>query len=117
MVLAARTSADPNGAHNFSVLLERHAPGEDHDLAVVRRMNSEKLPTRLAVSGKILGGDVERARGVGLLLRNIDAANPGAIHAHVGHKVAALVDHSNVHRLTNFLCLFLSRGDRPPRSF
>ncbi len=29
----------------------------------------------------------------------------------------SLVDNSNVHRLTNFLCLFLSRRDRPPRSF
>src|ERR1019366_805457 len=109
MVLLARAAADADGAYNFAVALQRDTAREDHNLAVVRGMDAEKLSARLRVRRQVFGRDVEGARGVGLLLRNIDAADPGAVHADVGHEVAALIGHRDVHGLPHFSSLLLGR--------
>jgi hypothetical protein len=67
VVLIARAAAHADGTHNLAATLQWDAAGEDHDLAVVRGMDAEKLPARLRVGGEIFGGDVESPRGVGLL--------------------------------------------------
>ena len=60
---------------------------------------------------EILSRNIEGARGVSLLHGNVDAADPGAIHAHMSHNVAALVGHGDVHGLADFLrFLFRSRN-------
>ena len=47
--------------------------------------------------GEIFRRDVEGPRGVRLLLRDVDAADPGAIHADVGNEVAAFIGNGDVH--------------------
>src|SRR6266513_3518826 len=103
MVLVSRAAADTNGAFDFSALLQRNPTCKNHDLAVVRGMDSEELSTGLRVRGQVLGRDVERSRSVGLLLRDIDTAQPGPVHANMRHDVAAFVRHGDVHRLADLL--------------
>src|ERR1700674_3361674 len=64
VVLIARAAAHADGTHNLAATLQRDATGEDHDLAVVRGMDAEKLSARLRVGGEIFGSDVESPRGV-----------------------------------------------------
>src|SRR5664279_4299275 len=115
VVLLARTTAHADRAHDFSVAFQRNASSEDHNLAIVGDMNAKELSARLRMRGQVLGPDIERARGVGLLHGNIDAADPRAIHAHVGHEVAALVGHRDVHGLTDFLRLLFGGRDHAAR--
>jgi hypothetical protein len=72
---------------------------------------AEELSARLRVGGQIFGGNVEGAGRVGLIDGDIDAAQPRAIHAHVGNEIASLVGHGDVHWLTYLLRLLLSRSD------
>src|SRR6476660_6151627 len=51
---------------------------------------------------QIYGFDIECARRVSLLHRDIDADDPGVIHANVGDYVSALVSHRDIHWLANF---------------
>src|SRR5438067_4532214 len=111
MVLVTRTTTYADGAYYFTVALERDAAGKNHDLAIVGGMDAEKLPAGLRVLCQIFGGDVKRARGVGLFHGNVDAADPGAIHAHVSHNVAAGVGYGDVHRLADGSCFLFRRGD------
>src|SRR5664280_111213 len=115
VVLLARATAHADRAHDFSAAFQWNASGEDHDLAIVGDMNAEELSARLRMGGQVFGGDIERARGVGLLHGNIDAADPRAIHAHVGHDVTALVSHCDVHGLTDFLRLIFGGRDHAAR--
>src|SRR5579859_313390 len=61
--------------------------------------------------GEVFGGDVEGSRGVGLLDRNVDAADPCAIHAGVGDEVTACVGYGDVHGLANLCGLYFSGLD------
>src|ERR1022692_2992703 len=115
VVLFARATAHADGAHNFSVAFQRNAARKDHDFAIVGDMNAEELSARLRMCGQVPGGDIEGARGVGLLHGNIDAADPRAIHANVGHDVAALVSHRDVHGLTDFLRFLFGGRDHAAR--
>jgi hypothetical protein len=47
----------------------------------------------------------------------ISAANPCAVHANVGHDVAAFVGHGDIHGLADFLGFLFTRGDDPARVF
>ena len=68
MVLVAGATTNSNCADDLSVLSERYPSREDHDLAVVRRVDSEKLSAGLRMRRQIFGGDVESTRRVSLLL-------------------------------------------------
>src|SRR5581483_43765 len=109
MVLVSRSPADADGANDLSILLQRYATGEDHDLAVVRRMDSEELSSGLRVGRQILGGNVEGARSVRLFLGDIDASDPRPVHADMRHDIPALIRHRDIHRLPDFGS-FLLRG-------
>src|ERR1700687_3398365 len=85
VVLLAPTTAHADRAHNFSVAFQRNASGKDHDFAIVGDMNAEELSARLRMCGQVLGRNIECPRGVGLLHGNIDAADPGTVHAHMRH--------------------------------
>src|SRR5664280_2308228 len=115
VVLLARTTAHADRAHDFSAAFQRNASSEDHDLAIVGDMNAEELSARLRMRGQVLGPDIERARGVGLLHGTIDAADPRAIHAHVGNDVDDIVSHRDVHGLTDLLRLLFGRRDHAAR--
>ena len=43
VVLIARTATYSDGTHDFAVTLQGNASGEDHDFAIVRGVNPEKL--------------------------------------------------------------------------
>jgi hypothetical protein len=111
VVLIAGSAAHSDSSQHFSPLLERDASGKNHDLAVIGCMDAKKLSTRLRMGGEIFGGDVEGARGVSLLDRNVDAAEPGAIHADVGDQVAAFIRDGDVHGLADFSRLLFSGGN------
>src|ERR1700677_494754 len=81
VVLIARAAAYTDGSYYFSVFLERAAAGEDHHLAVVGGVDAEELAAGLRVRREIFGGDVEGAGGPGLLLGDVDGADPGVGHA------------------------------------
>src|SRR5438874_4936999 len=111
VVLVARTPTHPDGAYYFAIALERYPTGKNHDLAVVGGMDAEKLPARLRVCSQVFGGDIECSGGISLFHGNIDAADPGAIHAHVGHNVAAAIGYGDIHRLSDGTRFLFRRGD------
>jgi hypothetical protein len=49
MVIFARASAHADGAYDLAVTLNWNPTGEDHNLAVVRSVNTEELLSRLRV--------------------------------------------------------------------
>ena len=65
-------------------------------------------PAGLAELADFAGGHVEEAGRAGLLDRDVDAAQPGAVHADERLEVAAGVDHRDVHRQLQLL----RAGDR-----
>src|SRR5213080_610404 len=71
-------------------------------------MNAEELASRLRMLCQICGFDIECARRVSLLHRDINAANPGVVHTNVGDYVSAFVSHRDVHWLPNFPGFFFS---------
>jgi hypothetical protein len=115
MILLAGASANADCTYDLSVTLERYSPGENHDTSGIGDMDSKKLATGLGVFRQILGCDVESARRVRFVNRNIYTADAGAVHSHVCHEVCAFVHNSNVHRLSDFHGLFL-RGRNYPSS-
>src|SRR5882757_7684961 len=72
-------------------------------------MDAEELTSGLRVLCKLLGADVEGSSRECLVDRDVDAAQPGAIHAHVRHEIAAFVRYSDVHRLPDLPRLPLCR--------
>jgi hypothetical protein len=93
--------ADPDGADDLTVAAHRNAAGEDHDAPVVGSMDPVELLVRLGVLGQVLGGKVESACGEGLVNGDVDAAQPGSIHPHVGDEVSAGIDDGDVHGLAD----------------
>ena len=57
------------------------------------------------------GFDVEGARGEGLLLGDIDGAEPGVGHALKGEQIAAGADHGDVHGLADLVGFFGGSGE------
>jgi hypothetical protein len=111
VILVTRASADANGADDFSVFLERDSASEDHDFAVVRRVDAEELVAGLGVGGEIFGGDIEGAGCPGLFDGDVDGAEPGVVHADVRDEVAAGVGYGDVHGLANFDGFLFGCGD------
>jgi hypothetical protein len=107
MVLLSRSAAYTHSANNFSAALQRNAASEDHYSTVIGGMNPEKLPARLGMLGEIFCRNIEGAGCECLVDRDVDAADLGTVHADVGHKIAAFVDHGDVHRLFDFDRLLL----------
>src|SRR5258707_11112342 len=74
-------------------------------------MDAEELASRLGMLCQLLRFDLESPRRVGLLHGDIDAANPGIVHANVRYDVSAIVGHRDIHGLAKFLRLLLRRAD------
>jgi hypothetical protein len=62
---------------------------------------------------QVFGGNIEGTRGKGLFDGNIDAADPGPVHAHVSHQISSGIDYRNVHGLAYFRGLFFGCGNNP----
>src|SRR5690606_3097419 len=89
VVLRAGAAADADRPDGPAVAGQRDPPGEDHHLALVGGVDPVEVLARLRVLAQLLGGDVERARGPGLVDRDVDRAEPRTVHADVGDEVAA----------------------------
>ncbi len=111
LILRARAAADPDGAHDLVAAFERDAAGKNHDLAVVGSMDAVERFARLREGGECLGGNVESTRGPGLLDGDVDAAQPGFVHAREGNEAAAAIDDGDVLRLAGLHGFFLGSVD------
>jgi len=78
-------------------------------------MNTKELAATLRMRRQILRGNVKSPRSVSLLDRNIDAADPRPIHAHMRDQVSSRIGHSNIHWLPNLRRLFFRSLDYPLR--
>src|SRR5579871_1596255 len=83
LVLINRAAAGPHRADHRVALLDRHTAREDDDSLVVGTVDTKQRLARLCHFRQVLGRHVEGTRSKGLMNGNIDAAKPGAIHAHV----------------------------------
>jgi hypothetical protein len=108
VILIAGPAADPDCADDLPALLQGNAAREDHNTPIVGSVDSEKLVTRLTVSREIFRRYIKCPRRVCLLLGNVYAAYPRAVHAHMGDKIPALVGYRDIHRLADFSSLFFS---------
>src|SRR5579862_8782952 len=115
MILGSQAPAYADGAHNLSVALEWNAAGEDHDPAVVGNVYAEELIAALRIFGQSLGFDVKGAGRERFIHGDVDASNPGSLHAFEGHEICSRVDNRNVHRDTNFGGFLLAAADDIPR--
>src|SRR5215472_13167130 len=61
--------------------------------------------------GKILRTDIEGARSKRFIYRDVNTADPGAVHTNMRDEVAAFVGYGDVHRLTNLGGLLFRRRD------
>lgn len=105
MILLTGAAGNANGPHNFGIALYWDATAKDHDLAVVRGVDTEELVAGLRVLAKGLGLDVERSGGPGFLGRDIDRTHPGVGHALEGQEVSAGTDDGDAHGLAKRFCL------------
>jgi hypothetical protein len=112
--LIATAAADTDGADDRSIPLQGDPTGEDHDAPVVRCVDAKELLARLAVFGELRGFDIEGARRERLVDRDIDAADPGAVHSDMAHQISTRVDDGDVHRLADFARFGFCSGDYPP---
>src|SRR5687768_5376929 len=81
VVLVGRSAADPDRTDDLAVCLQGDAPGKDNDPAPVRLRDTEQRLLGLAHGRQLLGRDVEGAGGPRLVLCDLNAAQPGAVHA------------------------------------
>src|ERR1700722_5250313 len=65
VVLVARSAAYTDCPNHFAVLLKRNAACKNHDAAVVRCVNAEKLVARLGMGCEVFGRNVEGPGCVG----------------------------------------------------
>src|SRR5271168_2770110 len=89
VILLSGTAAHSHAAYDSSAARQRNAAGEHHHAAMIGRMNSKELPTRLRILREILRRNIEGTGREGLVNRNVDAADPGAVHADMRNQVAA----------------------------
>src|SRR5450631_2692318 len=111
VILLSGAAADSYCADNLPISFQRDAASEDHDAAVIGNVNSEELATRLQMLCEVLGWDIERAGGKCLIDRDVNAADPGPIHADMGNKISAFIDNRDVHRLSDFSRFLFSGFD------
>jgi hypothetical protein len=102
LVLTAAAAADTNGADDRSAAPQWNAAGEDHHAPVIGSVDAKELLARLAVFGELCSLDIESARRERFVDRDIDAADPGAIHSYMTHEISTSIDNGNVHRLADF---------------
>src|SRR2546423_13396953 len=69
------------------------------------------------MSSEVFSSDVESTGRIGFLDANINAADPGAAHAHVRYEVATFIGDCDVHRLANLFCFLLCGRDHAARVF
>src|SRR5271154_1666794 len=105
VILVSGTAAHAHAADHVSAAPQRNAAGEHHHPPLVGHVDAEELPARLRILREILRRNIEGAGSVRLVNRDIDATDPGAVHADMGNKVAALVDDGDVHGLSDFTSL------------
>src|SRR5262249_10516804 len=77
----------------------------------------EEIAAGLSIFREVSRFDFKGARGVSLVDRDLNAADPGIIHAHVGHHVSPTISHGDIHGLTNFPGLLLRRVNHAARVF
>src|SRR5208282_5971070 len=82
-----------------------------------RSMNPEELLSGLAVLSKFRCWEVERARRERLVDRDIDTADPRAVHPNMAHEICARIDHRDVHRLADLTRLLFRGGNDLARLF
>src|SRR3954470_6724538 len=96
LVVFDRRARHADRADDYVVLrLDRHAAGEGDQAAVADLDHVERL-ARLAELADLAGRHVEVAGRPRLLLRDVDAAEPRAVHADESLEVPAGVDDGDV---------------------
>src|SRR5689334_17326405 len=111
LILLAHSAADADATDHFSSALQGNSSGEDHDATVVRYMDAEELPARLAQLCQILRCNIECARGERLIYGDVDAAEPRVLHTNEGFEVAPFVDNGDVHWLADVFGLLFSSSN------
>src|SRR5271156_5076361 len=101
LVLLARTAADANRANDFSGTLERDAACKDHDAPVVGSVDAIEVAAGLREGRQIAGGNIKGTGGEGFLDRNVDTAEPCAVHAHVSDEISAAIRDGDIHWLAH----------------
>jgi hypothetical protein len=107
VVLLARTAANTYGTNNLPIPFKRNTTRKDHDPTIIGGVNAKKLPAALGLCCQILRGNVESSCRKGFLNRDINTTDPGFIHTDMSNQVPSRIGHRYIHRLTNFLSLFL----------
>jgi hypothetical protein len=115
LVLISIAAADPDCAGDCSTTPQWNAAREDHHAPVVRCVDPKELPAGLTIFGELRGFYIEGARRERLVDRNIEAADPGAVHPDMAHQIPAGIDDGDVHRLTDFVRFGFCGGDHAPR--
>jgi len=100
-----------DGANDRSVARQGDATCDDHHASVVRCVDAKELLARLSIIAELRGFCIERARRERLVDRDIDAADPGAVHSDMAHLISAGVDDGDVHRLADFARFGFRSGD------
>src|SRR5216684_5755766 len=80
VILLSGTAANAHTAYHFPPAFQRDAAGEYHHAPMVGHLDSEELTARLRILREILRRNIEGTGSVGLVKRDVDAPNPGAIH-------------------------------------
>ena len=80
----------------------------ESDEAPVRMLDAVEGLARLAERADVLRVHIEVPRGAGLLLRDVDRANPRAVHAEESLEVRARVNDANVHGAVDLRGLLLA---------
>jgi hypothetical protein len=77
-------------------------------------MDAEKLTSGLGELGQIFRRNIKSPGCESFIDRNIDAADPGVVHADVRDQIASVIDYRDVHRLLDLFGLFFRCGDHSP---
>ena len=113
-VLFHASAAGPHSSDHRAVHNYRHAAAENHDSALVRRVEAKAGLPVLSQLCETVGRCVERPRCPGFVDRDTDATEPRAIHAHMRHQPATGVDDGYVIGDIYFDRLALTRGNDAP---
>ena len=110
MVLIATPAGDTYGTYVFFAFFYWDSTCENHNLAVVRRVNAKKLPSRLAMLSDISRCDSERSRCPRFFDRDIYAPDPCSIHPDMCYQIATRIRDGDVHRLSDLDRFSLGSG-------
>lgn len=117
VIVLHRRAADADGARHFAIRIDdRDAAGEG-DEALVRVLDAVERAAGLRQGADLAGLHAEEDGGLGLLLRDVDRADPGAVHAVEGLEVAARIDNRDAHLGAEFDRLGAGRLNRLFRLF